>query len=174
MKKQSQIVLMASLLSLINLSIGDTDLRVSMGTIASVVGILLFEDINPISLSCATGLGVFIMRLIEASFVTGLDGKTILSYSLEIFFYIAYGLLFFILVRKEDPKQHNPIILLLMICDFGANATGSLIRYSVSNFGLVTENFSTIFLAAFVRSAIIWIIWRISERYIKPKEEIKN
>ena len=174
MKKQSQIVLMASLLSLINLSIGDTDLRVSMGIIVFVVGILLFEDINPISLSCATGLGVFIMRLIEASFVTGLDGKMILSYSLEIFFYIAYGLLFFILVRKEDPKQHNPIILLLMICDFGANATESLIRYPVSNFGLVTENFSTIFLAAFVRSAIIWIIWRISERYIKPKGGVKN
>lgn len=79
MKKQSQIVLMASLLSLLNLSIGETDLRVSMGIIVMVVGILLFEDINPISLSCATGVGVFIMRLIEASFVTGLDGKIILS-----------------------------------------------------------------------------------------------
>lgn len=174
MKKQSQIVLMASLLSLLNLSIGETDLRVSMGIIVMVVGVLLFEDLNPISISCATGVGVFVMRLIEASFTTGLDGKIILSYSLEIFFYIAYGLLFYILVRKEDPKQHNPIILLLMICDFGANATESLIRYSVSDFGLITENFSAIFLAAFVRSALIWIIWRIAQRYFNTKEESIN
>ncbi|MDO5017689.1 MAG: hypothetical protein Q4E02_00140 [Lagierella massiliensis] len=173
MKRQSKLVLMASLLSLINLTVGDTQLRVSMGIIVFVVGVLLFKEINPISLSFSTGVGVFIIRLIEGSFITGLNGRLILSYSLEIIFYITYGLFFYILVRKEDKKQNNPLILLLMICDFGANAMESLFRYSVSDFGLVTENFTTIFLVAFVRSALIWITWRIISEHIEIGEEKK-
>lgn len=177
MRRQTVLVLLASLLSLVNLHIGNTDLRVSLGIIVFVVGLLIYQDINPIPLSLYTGIGVFITRLIQTSLNTKLTGGLIFSYSAEIIFYLAYGLFFYFLVRTEDPRQNNPIILLLMICDFGANSTESLVRYSISNFnfisrfGLETDKFMTIFLAAFVRSAIIWIIWRILERYIRPRKE---
>ncbi|WP_300410781.1 hypothetical protein [Lagierella sp.] len=173
MKRHLQLVLMASLLSLINLSLGDSDLRISLGIIVLIVGLLIHEDIRPIPLSLYTGVGVFITRLIQTSFNTGLNGKMILSFSLEIFFYLAYGALFDFLIRKDDPDLGNPVILLLMICDFGANTVESLIRYSVVDFGLVTENFSTIFLAAFIRSALIWITWRILTKYTRIGEEKK-
>lgn len=173
MRRQTILVLLASVLSLLHLPIGGTDLRVSLGIIVFIVGLLLFEDLKPISLSFYTGIGVFIARLIQMSFSTQLTGPIIFSYSLEIIFYLAYGLFFYFLITTEDPRQNNPIILLLMICDFGANSAESLARYALSdlsftaNFVLETDKFLSIFLAAFVRSAMIWIIWRLLKRYHK-------
>lgn len=48
-----------------------------------------------------------------------------------------------------------------MICDFGANALELVARYTIQGDALQSLTLQNLFLAAFVRSAIIWIVIRV-------------
>lgn len=159
MSKTLKIVLLAGIASLIHLRIGEGDLRVSLGIIILISALLLNPSMNAFTTSLYTGVSVLIFRLIASAFFMPIDGALILSYSLEVFFYLSYGLLFIYLIRHDVKSENNPLILMLMLCDFGANTIESLLRYFVYSNSLVTTNFMTIFLSAFIRSAIIWLIW---------------
>lgn len=155
------IALIAAFASLINLSVGMGHLRVSMGIIVMIVALHEKKELKPISTSVLAGFAVFLMRLIVTSVGGTISTNIALSYLLEVLFYIGYGVLYEFLERRDVEKYNNPLILILMICDFGANAIELASRYFILGDNLQNFTFPNLFIAAFVRSAIIWILIRI-------------
>lgn len=161
MVKSLIVALFAAVASLVNVSVGMGDLRVSLGILVLIVALYMNRDMNPVPTAIVTGIFVFIVRLIVASFSGHVVADLALSYLLEVLFYIGYGALFDFLIVKDKHPNANPLLLILMICDFGANALELVARYTIQGDALQSLTLQNLFLAAFVRSAIIWIVIRV-------------
>lgn len=152
---------LSALASIFNLSLVEGGLRISLGIIV-LIAILEYKKDLPIFLtSLLSGIGVFIVRVIMEGISVGFSAltlHTVFSLSLEIIFYLSYGLIYFLIVRNDTSVYKSPLILLLMLCDFGANSVEYLSRYFMLSSTVQTIGFMTIFLAAFIRSSFIWII----------------
>lgn len=163
MAKTLIIALISAIASLISVSVGEGGLRVSLGIIVFIVAMFFNEDIDPIPASIITGIAVFLARILGLAVGGDVNSSLAISYLLEVLFYIGYGFLFEILVRRDKEKYNNPLIIILMICDFGANALELFARYLILGDDLATLTLQNLFLAAFIRSALIWIVIRIIE-----------
>lgn len=161
--------LLAALASMVDLTVGMGDLRVSLGIVVLVLALFFEEGLDPVATGLVTGLAVFGLRIFMAAVTVGVDVGLAFSYLLEVLFYLGYGLLLLFAVRKDKEKENNPLILLLMICDFGANAIEFFARYIVLGDNFESLTLQNLFLAAFVRSALIWI----GIKLIKEKKIVK-
>lgn len=147
--------------SILNLSVGDSGLRVSLGIIVLIVFLQWKKNLPIFLTSLISGFGVFIVRVLVQGLSVGFSNLTlqvVFSLSLEIIFYVGYSLIYLLIVRNDTSIYKNPLILLLMLCDFGANSLEYLVRYLTLSSTIQTVGFMTIFLAAFIRSSVIWII----------------
>lgn len=153
------VIFLAGLASLFSFNVGETSLRISLGIIVLVVGLLLNEKFEVLSTATLTGIFVFLIRvLFQTALTQTISASIIFSYLLEVFFYIGYGISFKYLVRNEQTRRENSLLILLMLCDFGANSLEYFAHYFLLNSALIQADFVSIFLAAFIRSSIIWII----------------
>lgn len=163
------VALISSLASLVAFRVGEGEFRVSLGMVAMIVLLERYREIPAILTSILTGLFVFLMRILSFK-LTGGDvvGDLLFSFSLEIAFYIVYGLSYNFLVRLEKPKERMPLMLLLMLCDFAANSTEYFLRFASLKETASHVGFLTIFMVAFVRSAVIWVI----SEFVFPRKEV--
>lgn len=152
------VAILSGIASLLRFNIGDGGLRISLGIIVMIVALYSYRQLNVWTTSILTGIVVFLVRVLVSYAGAGHFDASLLNYALEIVFYIAYGALFNLMVLHDTSVYKSPLVLLLMLCDFGANSVEYLIRYMFVDASLVTMDFLTIFLAAFARSAIIWMI----------------
>ncbi|NMB14364.1 MAG: hypothetical protein GX985_03805 [Gallicola sp.] len=152
------IALLAGLASVFNFHIGNGGLRVSLGIIVLIIALYKYEKLNVLKTSLLSGIAVFVVRIILDYAGTGSVDETVLYHALEIIFYLVYGFLFDLMVRKDTSVYKSPLILVLMLCDFGANAAEYLARFLFLQSAIVPVDFQTVFLAAFIRSAVIWVI----------------
>lgn len=92
-KEIFKIAILAALASLINLSIGNgSDQRVSLGIVVMIIMLHRDFSIPIIKTSIVTGVFVFLTRLIVFSTGGLLSTDIVLSYAIEIIFYLAYAL----------------------------------------------------------------------------------
>ncbi len=152
------IALLAGIASLLNISVGDGGLRISLGIIVLIVALYRDKSLHVMKTSLLAGIAVFLARVLTAYAGAGSFDNMVLNYALEIVFYIVYGLLFNLIIRHDTSVYKSPLILLLMLCDFGANSAEYLARFIFLQSAIVPVDFQTVFLAAFIRSAVIWII----------------
>lgn len=157
--KMFLIAVLSALFSIINLPIGEGHLRLSLGIIILILGLQKYKELKAIPTSFVAGLAVFLMR----AAVIGLQGQAVspellFSFSVEILFYVTYGICYDFLVVNAKPKEQMPLIILLMLSDFAANSVEYIARFTLFQDTIVQADFVSIFLAAFVRSAIIWVI----------------
>ena len=112
------------------------------------------------------------MRILVSAFAgKALTFDVISSYSIEILFYASYALFYLILVRHDHSAYKTPFIMLLMLCDFGANTVEYVVRFLIFGGAIMKSQFNDIFISAFIRSAIIWIIVSYLAKYkLKNKE----
>lgn len=164
------IVLFSGLASIFKLSVGSGGLQISLGIIVLIACLQKNKKLPVILTSVLAGFAVFIVRVIMAFFIDAsmaLTVQNVLPLSLEILFYLGYSIIYLIIVRNDNSVYKNPLILLLILCDFGANTIEYIVRYFYLSTTLEVVDFQTIFLAAFIRSAIIWavckFVFRIEE-----------
>lgn len=177
MISQLIVAVIAAVASLFNLDVGEGGLRISLGIVVMIVALYRNPKLNAVSTSLITGFAVFFARiLMEATIGGELPTELIFSYSIEIVFFLAYGLFYQFLVRNEKTRTSTPLILLLMLADFGANATEYLVRFILMQSTVVQMDLFTIFLAAFIRSAMIWLILQFfyREKEIMGSDELSN
>lgn len=159
MPSKLSIALFAAIASLFNLNVGGGDLRVTLGVVILIVGLHIAPQLEVMSTSALTGITVFLTRvLVSAIAYQKVDMVLVVSYAIEILFYVAYGFFYKYIVLNDKNETGTPLMLLLMLCDFGANTVEYLIRFFFYDIAMVQADFVTIFLAAFIRSAIIWLI----------------
>lgn len=164
MVKSIIVALLAAVASIVNLSVGMGDLRVSLGIIVFIIALYFDKNMKPLPSAVLTGIAVFLMRLVIAAISGNIATSLSVSYLLEVLFYLGYGMFFEFIVRKDDIEENNPLVLLLMICDFGGNSLELLARYFLLGDNLQSLTLQNLFLAAFVRSAIIWLVIKVIER----------
>ena len=164
MVKSIIVALLAAVASIVNLSVGMGDLRVSLGIIVFIIARYFDKNMKPLPSAVLTGIAVFLMRLVIAAISGNIATSLSVSYLLEVLFYLGYGMFFEFIVRKDDIEENNPLVLLLMICDFGGNSLELLARYFLLGDNLQSLTLQNLFLAAFVRSAIIWLVIKVIER----------
>lgn len=149
---------LAGLASLFNVSVGEAGLRVSLGIIVLIVALYRDPQLNVMLTATLSGIAVFLVRIFSVYAGAGAFDNMVLYYALEIVFYVVYGLLFNLMVRHDTSVYKSPLILLLMLCDFGANTAEYLARFILLKSEIIPVDFQTVFLAAFIRSSIIWMI----------------
>lgn len=155
------VALISAFASIIHFTVGMGDLRVSLGIIVFVLALYYNEDMKPIPTAVITGIAVFLMRLIVVAISGDIVSELTASYLLEVLFYLGYGILYEFVVKGEESRRKDPFILLLMICDFGGNALELTARYILLGDNFQSLTLQNLFLAAFIRSALIWIIIKV-------------
>lgn len=163
------VALLAGIASLVNIPVGDGGLRVSLGIIVLIVALYRDKSLNVMKTSVLAGIAVFLVRLLTSYIGAGAVDNTVLNHALEIIFYLVYGYLFNLMVRHDTSVYKSPLVLLLMLCDFGANAAEYLARYIFLQSAIVPVDFQTVFLVAFIRAAIIWIIIHFVLKLDEPR-----
>lgn len=155
------VALVSAFASIIHFTVGMGDLRVSLGIIVFVLALYYNEDMKPIPTAFFTGIAVFLMRLIVVAISGDVVSQLTASYLLEVLFYLGYGILYEFVIRKNKSIKSDPLILLLMICDFGGNALELIARYILLGDNFQSLTLQNLFLAAFIRSAMIWVIIKV-------------
>ncbi|AGT44295.1 hypothetical protein [Treponema pedis] len=173
------VAVISAVCSLFNLSVGLTGLRITLGIIVLAAALQRNAKLNVIIASAFAGIGVCIVRILVSGVSSGFSIYEVFNHSLEILFYLGYGIFYYVLVRSEKSVYKTHLILLLMLCDFGANtieyaARHFLLSSSSATSAMETAAFQTIFLAAFIRSSLIWIIAKFAFNAGEPARKIEN
>lgn len=117
-----------SLVSEIYINILSADFRISLSVVVFPILLLFYRELKIIRTSLIIGIIVFIFR----SFIYILSNSDII-YAMQInypvfFFYLSYGLIFYILGIKKKKASHIYMFLGLVICDFSGNLIELFIR----------------------------------------------
>lgn len=168
MNNKYLIGLLAAFASLFSLQIGTGYLRVTLGIVIVIVALLSNPALDVLSTVAVSGVMVFLMRVFVSVLSTHtFSANLILLYALELLFYLGYGLFFKYLVRNEKTGKENSLIILLILCDFAGNTLEYLVRFFFADGALLQTDFTSLFLSAFIRSAVIWLVY---EFVVTPRQ----
>lgn len=160
MLKSVLIVLFTALGSLLSVSVGGGDFRITFGIVILIAALHLFKPKHPVLLGLAAGLAVALLRILVDSSSMGMTASTASSYLLEIAFYAGYAWLYNWAVTTNTSPYPLPLAVALVLCDTGANTIEFSLRHLAADTVWDSTSFYSILLAAFVRSVVIvFIIW---------------
>lgn len=164
LKKMLLISLAVGVTAQIHVGILESDFLVSAG-ILFFVTLVYYYRINPISTGILSGISVYLSRLLVHSVNYGNLELVSYSYLFEIFFYISYSMIYYLLMRKDKGKNLGRVFLVLIVSDFGANfieiTIRSLMNYNMSFF----DSEVTLLIVGIIRSSIIWLVLFIFDQY---------
>ncbi len=157
----SLLIILAAQLSM-NLFIAD--FKISIAVICVPVFLFLTEGFPLILVTICSAIGVFALRTLMYWFqYASLDHTAF--FLPEAGFYICYGLLLFGCTRilKGTFLNKNLAVIPLIFIDYGANLAELLLRIRTDAFEPKAQ--AGILLVALLRTAVIWCILTIFERY---------
>ncbi len=164
------IALITALASLVQIPVGESDFRVTLGMVVMMTGYIVLKKTKIIRLAFMSGLFVGLLRIAVAA-IGGTAVTPLLAGSLllEFFFYLGYGILFHFTVETNKSIYKIPLVFSLVICDFGGNALEYFLRFLYASEAWRDTSLLTILIAAFVRSILIVVFVFIYRRFIEPK-----
>jgi two-component system sensor histidine kinase YcbA len=163
-QKELIFLTMVMLSSQIYLDIFISEFRVSIGIVVFSIFIVIFNDLNKFKMSLLSGIAVYFFRLIVFFIEYKTLDKMIVGYFPEIFFYLAYGLMFCYFYNKFR-KDLAYLFVTLCISDFLANGIELQIHKIMGTLINWDGVFQTIILVAFIRSAMSTIGFVLMKRY---------
>ncbi len=157
----SLLIILAAQLSM-NLFIAD--FKISIAVICIPVFLFLTEGFPLIPVTICSAIGVFALRTLMYWFQYASLDRTAFFLP-EAGFYICYGLLLFGCTRilKGTFLNKNLAVIPLIFIDYGANLAELLLRIRMDAFEPKAQ--AGILLVALLRTAVIWCILTIFERY---------
>ncbi len=168
------IILSSALASLLQVPVAGHDFRFSAGIIVLITALLIKRELKPIPMGLATGLMVCLTRVIAASLSTAAQ-PDVLSYFLEVFFYLGYVVVYRLVVLKDDQVYELPLVIGLTLSDFGGNAVEYFVRLGFHYEDWNSAPFINLLIAAFVRSGLIilcvYLLGRFFPRLAQSKEQ---
>ncbi|MCI6602925.1 MAG: alanine:cation symporter family protein [Clostridiales bacterium] len=168
------IILSSALASLLQVPVAGHDFRFSAGIIVLITALLIKRELKPIPMGLATGLMVCLTRVIAASLSTAAQ-PDVLSYFLEVFFYLGYVVVYRLVVLKDDQVYELPLVIGLTLSDFGGNAVEYFVRLAFHYEDWNSAPFINLLIAAFVRSGLIilcvYLLGRFFPGFTQSKTE---
>ncbi len=147
-----------------NISLFNNNFKISIGILFLPVFLFLLDDVPLIPITVCSGIGIFLSRFLFSLHLHDSVQEIILACYPEAFFYIVYGLLLYLYVRKTNPfpdKKLNPIPFFFM--DYAANLVELMLRNDVPTFSFSTQ--LGILGVALVRSILILAIITLFRHY---------
>ncbi|SKC38347.1 sensor histidine kinase [Maledivibacter halophilus] len=142
-----------------------SDFRFTCAIIALGSFLFLNRDISPIIMSIIVSISIYIWRSIILFIANGFIIEVTGSYIPEIFFYIVYGLVLFILIRKKDSLDIGFCFFVTLLSDFSANIIEISIRIIYYNYTFYFNMLIYLLVVALIRSIAILIILIIIKYY---------
>lgn len=168
------ILLATALLSLVSVPIGNSDFRITLGIVVFIAFVYILKFKRPILFSFVAGLVVCITRILFDSMSIKINGTLASNYLLETFFYLGYGIIYYLAVVSSKSAYPLPLVVSLAISDAGANTIEYIIRHIAADEVYENTSFYTILIAAFVRSVLIVLLIWILERFVYSKSSHKE
>lgn len=175
-KKLIFVSIIVALASQISIGLMVNNFRVSAGIISFVLFLLYYEELKPIPLGIVSGIMVYLLRLMVYYLTNGKINDIIISYLLEILFYIFYSIIYSLLINKTKRTNINSIFFIMVISDFFANFIEVFVRSHIENTIFPWDLGFTLILVSLLRSTIVWVILNIFKYYrmFLLKEEHEN
>ena len=142
--------------------------KISIAVVILAACGLLMSNFPLIPVTFLSAIGVFSMRMI-VYWITHGHWTSPSHYMPEIAFYLCYGLLLHLYIRRFDHlsaaihEKRNLTLGALILIDYLANFIELLVRLELSS--LVLHMQSGIFLAAVMRSCLTWLVMLLFEKY---------
>ena len=142
-----------------------SNFRISFAPILFPLFLLLYSDLNFIVLGITSGLSVQVWRSLVYYLKYGLNDEIFILYFPEVAFYIFYGLLLKIFVKKETYNNFNKLFFIMVLGDFFSNLLEILIRLSITPNDDLVKIILSLFFVAVVRASVVWIILNVHKYY---------
>lgn len=169
--------LIVAIASQVSIGLISSDFIVSAGAIFFAVFLFHYEEIKIVPTGILSGIMVYILRVITHYLIKGNIEGALISYTLEILFYIFYSIIYSLLRRSEHDSDLTFLLLVMMISDLGANIVEVLARSLITTLPSTKEIGATLFLVSIVRSTIVWLVLNSFKYYkmllIKEEHEIR-
>lgn len=165
-KKIIIIVISISLVSEISINLLASDFRISLSVIVFSLFLIFYSNLKIFNISIATGITVFLFRSGLAYIITGNIEHAVVTNYPAVFFYLIYGIIFYIIdIRSKKDNMLN-LFLGLFACDLISNLIEIVIR--TRNFQILdlVEILKLLAVIAVIRG-IITIVIIILLRYFK-------
>ena len=176
-KKYFFIILTTAIASQISVGIYQTAFKISGGVIAFFLLLYLFDNINIISLGFQVGITVFILRFLVFYFNNGHFLNSFINCIPSCLFYIIYAFIFYFFLKKDLLKDKLKGFSLIFIADTISNLSEISFRYFLNLIDLEWSIIFIVFLAAFLRTIVIWLVL-LAVKYYKilliRKEELNR
>ncbi|MGM0438311.1 MAG: ATP-binding protein [Bacillota bacterium] len=165
-KKYLFIIITTAISSQISVGIYQTSFKISGGVIAFFLLLYLFDKINIIAVGFQVGITVFLLRFFVFYFNNGHILNSFITYIPSYFFYIIYALIFYFFLRKDLLENKFKGFSLIFMADALSNLSEISFRYLLNLINLDWNIIFIVFLAAFVRTLVIWLVL-LSVKYYK-------
>ena len=134
----------------ISISLFESDFRVSIGIFGIFMSLILFGKYPVLPVTVISALCVFFSRTLMHWLRFGSWNPQ--SYFPEMFFYLVYGILFFLYCRKNDYELSTYSLPWMFLFDYLANITELLSRMGMDAFSFQSQ--AGVLLVALLRTAL--------------------
>ena len=165
-KKYLFIIITTVIASQISVGIYQTAFKISGGVIAFFLLLYLFDKINIIFLGLQVGISVFILRFLVFYLNNGHLLNSFINCIPSAFFYIIYAIIFYYFLKKDLLDDKFKGFSLIFMADAFSNLSEISFRYILDLINLEWNIIFIVFLAAFLRTIVIWLVL-LSIKYYK-------
>lgn len=138
----------------ISISLFESDFRVSIGIFGIFMSLILFGKYPVLPVTVISALCVFFSRTLMHWLRFGSWNPQ--SYFPEMFFYLVYGILFFLYCRKNDYELSMYSLPWMFLFDYLANITELLSRMGMDAFSFQSQ--AGVLLVALLRTALAGLL----------------
>jgi len=165
-KKYFFIIITTVIASQISVGIYQTAFKISGGVIAFFLLLYLFDNIDIVFVGLQVGISVFILRFLVFYFNNGHLLTSFINCIPSAFFYIIYAIIFYYFLNKDLLDNKFKGFNLIFFADAFSNMSEISFRYILNLIDLEWKIIFIVFLAAFLRTIVIWLIL-LSIKYYK-------
>lgn len=144
----------------------EMEFKFSLAVIILPIILFLFERMNPVILSILSGIMIVALRSFAHIFTNNF-AEIILLEGPAFFYYVIFGILFYILNMREKVEESIFNLVFLVVIDSTGNIFEVIIR------GNITSEFDRILLAIFLVASLRAVVVSIFVYYIK-RSHLKN
>ena len=148
------------------------NIKFSFAAVVFPLFLYVHEDLNPIPFGIVSGLFLVIARLVFYG-ALGMFGQQVYYTVPEVIFYLVYGLVFFIAIKRNISKKYHNVFIVSALGDFTANMVETYFRIGGEMFSRNSEIMKGFLLVAAIRAVAV-VIMVIVYNYYKlflTKEE---
>lgn len=118
----------------------------------------IYDDCNPVAVGLASGLSVLLLRGFFYGVSRGIWGPQFYYLLPEIMFYIAYGLMFYLVKRVIKGVTYGNIFIISFLIDIIANMLETYLRLRQNLFYVEYKIVRTLLLVGLIRASLVWLI----------------